>query len=122
MLAIILLASLPPSPSAEAIQTLDLGKLSWLDAQALHGKPVRVRFTVFARCGRHFVAAGEPGVSRCVRFSQGVYLRPTRAGERCVVDGVLQVRYHPARTSDGVRFEAVLAVTVEEATPVRLGR
>jgi hypothetical protein len=46
MIPIILLLSLPPSPSAEGIQTLDLGSLTWLDAQRLDGKPVRVVITV----------------------------------------------------------------------------
>jgi hypothetical protein len=51
MLPIILLASLPPSPSADAVETLDLGKLSWLDAQRLHGKIVRVSFVVDCSSG-----------------------------------------------------------------------
>jgi hypothetical protein len=40
-------------------------------------------------------------------------------GQRIVVDGILRVTYHLARVIDGERFEAVLALTVEEATPAR---
>jgi hypothetical protein len=121
-LAIILLASLPSSPSAEAIQTLDLGRLTWLDAQQLHGRPVRVVFTVDSLADesdpkRGVIVEAEvaPGVSWCVRFASRVEpLERIRPGQRIVVDGVLRVSYHLARVIDGERFEAVRAVTVEE--------
>src|SRR5689334_11603287 len=96
-LALLLLASIPPAPSAGAIETLDLGKLTWLDAQRLHGKPVRVTFTVgswleFTDAGRGVIveAEGAAGVSRCVRFSPGAHVPALWLGTRHVVDGVLR--------------------------------
>src|SRR5262245_57138452 len=65
-IASLLLSSVPPAPSAAAVETIDLGNLTWLDARQLDGRRVRVRFTVDAGSGCS-VFSPAPGRRYCCR-------------------------------------------------------
>lgn len=88
--------SLAPIP--DRIQTHNLGKLAFHDAQTLSGSPVRVVFTVDSLAD---VTDGELDL-----------------GQRVEVEGLLRTRVVPGRLIDGVRFEAVNEVEVMGARPV----
>src|SRR5262245_27824956 len=75
MLAIILLASLPPSPSTAAVEAIDLGKLTRFEAEQLDGRTVRVWFIAerleddCSGWASVVQASGLPGLARWVHFS-----------------------------------------------------
>jgi hypothetical protein len=118
--ALLLLADTGPAPShGEAVHTLDLGTLTWLDAQRLHGKPIRVRFVVDGGRDGFYEAEGAPGVTRCVAFWCGHRMPELAPGRKCVAEGVLRVSYIPEVVIDGERREALRIVTIEEATLCR---
>jgi hypothetical protein len=116
-LAVLLLASLPPAPSAEDIPTLDLGTLTYQQARNLEGRPVRVAFVV--ECvdwpepgkGVFVEAAGKSGLARYVWFAPGAGLPALKVGRRLEV--------HPALRLADEWFPKTVEVIVEDARPAR---
>ena len=97
MVTHLLLALLAAAPSTEVVRTLDLGRLTFAEANRLDGRPVRVSFVVNSLpdvLDRTPVAnaAGDRGASRSVRFAPGIRVGRLRMGERVTVEGVMQAR------------------------------
>lgn len=92
MLLSFVLASPPVEVGTEAVQAIDLGKLTWEEAKRLEGKIVRVSFQIgFVRNPfRIFsaTASGNPGPHRNVVFSKMEYLLPQK--ETLIADGILR--------------------------------
>src|SRR5438093_1355463 len=107
MLPLLLLASLPAPTSPAPVQTHDLGRLTFRQAEALSGQLVCVTFVVDGGLaddgegGLLVDAEGEPGTSRTVWYVSGVQTGIRRAGQRLTVEGVMRTRIVPARLIDG---------------------
>jgi len=90
-----LLAAAPPS--TEVVRALDLGRLSFAEANQLDGKSVRVSFVVatvpdvLARAPSAD-AAGDRSAARSVRVAPGVRVGNLKPGQRLTVEGVLRIR------------------------------
>jgi len=94
-LLVSLLVAAPPS--TEVVRALDLGRLSFAEANRLDGKPVRVSFVVASLPDvlalRPAVdAAGDRRAVRSVRFGPGTQVGHLTLGQRLTVEGVLRVR------------------------------
>jgi hypothetical protein len=112
-----------PAANSGHIQTHDLGKLTWHQAQHLNGQPVRVIFVVDSlphdfNAETIYNAKSRPGVSGTVRFTVGIDAGDYKIGQRVEVEGVMRTRVIPGRLIDGQRFEAVQEVEVRDARAV----
>ena len=106
-------------PSTEVVRALDLGRLTFAQANRLDGKPVRVSFVVasvpdvLARAPS-VDASGDRSAARSVRFAPGVRVGHLKVGQRLTVEGVLRVRLIVHRWRPLVDRQ----IEVREARPV----
>ncbi len=125
LLALLLLLSDVPAPLPARVQTLDLGKLTFAEAQRLNGKPVRIAFVVDSFPedidGETLVdAKGKADASPSVRFPRGLDPGKLTAGQTLTVEGVVKTRLFPAIVVGGVPlFDEVRRIEVRDARPLK---
>ncbi len=115
----LVMADVPASLPAR-IQTRNLSRLTFRQAQQLDGQPARVAFTVDSLEGEDagcvlVDAESVASVSATIRFAPGLAPEALDIGTRFIVEGQMMVRIVPGRFIAGQRFEAGFEIEVRGA-------